>query len=1396
MLLAPLIASTALAGTLATSLGVTAATVGNVAAIGLTIGASVGLSLAAQLLTPDPAAAAGASKERPSVGNAVPRCAIFGTVATAGQKIHDNVYGSDKRKLQVVFAVADHECIEIQGVIADGKQRDLDAGDGTFDYTVEGYNNRFHAHFKTGTYNQTHFNPLATSAEPPSRWSVDHDLRNIAYVAARYDYRQKDFPTKSPPVCRWIVKGGKWYDPRKDSTVDGGSGLHRWDNKSTWEYTANPAICLYNYLRGYTVNGELWFGAGVPADELDVASFMTAANVCDEDITAPDGTTRNRYELHMIAEGGRNADHRRVLEAALLAMNGIASVRGGTFWIAAGSARTPVVTITDADLMPGAEIRMSDKRAAGQGLFNYVAGTFAAPSREYQAKDLRPYTVAADVTADGRRLETSLDFSMVTNKWQARQIMKQVYRASRYQYNGQITVLPHLMNVEPGDVIRWNSARYGDRQYIVTQWEDRDDDLLSATWSLVETAAAVWSDDAEDYDDEAVVDNVEPADTGAPAALTATSVKITGDNGKKKAAAEVTWTPPDDATIDAIVMEIRRQGTTRVVREREDDVEGGTATIVKGFGVDGTYEVRASYIRQDNSQLREWSSWVEVLSDGDDGGDGTSDVTPPATPTGLTLSTRTQTERKSGKTYVEVVAVWNANADADLKDYDFQYRRVGGDGRWRSQTTDEPNFEIAAREEVTYECRVRACDKAGNKSAFTAIASILAAKDTAGPGACSALAVTGGHRRNTLRWVNPIDADFRLVEVWAAKTNDRAQAQRVGKTATDTFTHDSLKNAEAWFYWLRAIDESGNAGAYFPASATGGISSTTSRLVDEDLDPTAPAAPAAPSLSHATRQAGDGGIKSKLVATWSAVADAKHYEIGVREGDEAEEVVKASGLRATYRAASGETYTVRVRAVGFNENRSAWGSAAVYTVGGKTGTPNPPTTLSVGQKPNGLVLRWKESPDSDVKTYDIFRNGSASAPSAAAAPLDTVKGTRFIDDDVVRGSTAYYWVRSVDASGNVSAWTGPVSATARGVKAGDLDATLPLAPGTPVLTQWGDKTADGTRIVRFRATWSAPAGGAPGYKVGVKITGGPEVIYPVGALTYEAIGVLGKTYTVRVFTLDRLGNTSAPSASASITLTADTTAPPVPANVRTRAKKGGVVVTWSPVAAPDLKHYEIYESSVSTAPAATVAPLDRVVATRWVQDEIAQGATRYYFVRAVDRVGNASAWSAASNAGAAAKLQGGDLADGTVDAAQIKAGAVTRITAVNASDVTGRPEIFTVTIPRTAGSRLLIEASWLCDNAGSGGSDGFTSGQATAINAPTLVKRSATTIATIGNRPPLMVGGVSAGQVLGAVVLGGRQEIKVVDLAALAAGNYAYSIVRPWPAGVSERQVIFTEFIR
>jgi hypothetical protein len=1378
----------AAAGWIATAMG----------SVVIPVAGSMALSYAAYLLQPNAQSPTNKGFDRSRISEAVSRCAIWGTVAVEGDRIHDNVYGSDKRQLQIGFALADHECVELQKVIADGKERSLSSGSDGFDYHVGGYSGRFKIHFKNGAYNQTHFNPFVTHATGDgNRWTVDHDLRNVAYVACKFEYRQKEFPTRQPPQCRFVVKGGKWYDPRKDSTVSGGSGAHRWDDKSTWEYSANPYVCLYNYLRGYFVNGELWFGAGLPADELDIESFMTAATACDVVVTNPDGSTRARYEIHTVVRGGRDTDHRSVMDQVMMATNGLWTIRAGKVWVAAGYNRTPVATITDTDIMEGEPRRDSDKRSSSQGLVNEVHATYTSASREYKPKEIQPYRVDADQIADGRRLETAMDLTMVTNRWQAQQIVYQTYRASRLQWNFEVTLTPEWLCLEPGDVITWQSDEYGwTKRFLITTWEYIDADTVKVRVGLQETAASIWDAASRNYSESEIAEPNDDLTTTAPAGLTATQVKIEGNSGKKKAAAEVTWTPPDDNSIDAIVIEIRRQGTTRVFKEREDDVEGGTATLIKGFGVDGTYEVRASYIRQEYPTERSWTSWVEVTSDGDDTGDGTEDTIPPAAPTALTLVSKRQTERKSGKTLIEIEATWTPPTDSDLKDYDFQYRRAGGSGRWQSRTTDDSNFEFEAREDVTYECRVRAQDKSGNRSAFTAIATITTTTDTAPPGSCSGLVVTGVHKRNKLRWTNPVDADYRVTEIWAAKDNNRTIAQRVGKVATDTFTHDDLKNAESWYYWVRAVDESGNEGPFFPLNGNGGINSTTGRLGDDDMSSDAPNAPgSAPTLSHANRTAGDGSVKSKLIVTWTASTstDVKHYELGVQEGNEAEEIYKVNGTRASYRASSGETYNVRVRSVGFNENKSAWTAISSYTVGGKTGTPEPPSSLSVTQKPNGLVLRWRDSPTNDVKVYDVFRRATNTAPDASSVPLDTIKGTRFVDDDATRGNTFYYWVRSVDNSGNKSTWAGPVSSTARGLKAVDLDATLPLAPGAPTLSQWQDKQADGTRVTRFRATWAAPAGGAPGYKVGVTMTGGPEVIYPVGTLFFETIGVIGKTYTVRIFTLDRLGNTSTPSASASITLTADTTAPPVPTNVRTRQKKGGIVVTWNEVNAPDLRHYEIYESSANTTPADTVAPTDRVLANRWVQDETPQGATRYYFVRSVDRVGNKSAWSTVSNSGTPAKLQGADLATGTITADQIQAGAVTKIWVYNLPDATASSTLWTATIPRTPGSNLLIEATWLCGEV----PPPYTGTRGNNMRTPTEIRRNGSIIVSIENEVPTMIDASSFSSTTGEITVkaAGRQRIAYVDQANLS-GNVTYLINRTWPTFTRQRQIIVTEFRR
>lgn len=614
---------TAIIAAVATGVGVSTGTA-TLLVVGAEVAAVIGLSYAAQLLQPDPESQKLGKKDRPSVGSQVPRCLVVGRMATAGSTVHDNIYGNDKRQLQIVYALGDHESEDLIEAVVDGKVCNLTGGtpsgnnNGVF--AVAGFNGHFEVRWFKGLTTQAQDAELVNHADPSGWWTSSHDLKGITYVSCTLEYRAKDFPAKAPPVVQWVIDGAKFYDPRKDGTVPGGSGAHRFDDPDTWQFSENPYVALYHYMRGYYVNDELWVGAGWAEDELDVASFMAAATVCDQNVTRPDGSHSDRYTIASIWYGGRNANHKAVFDQVMLATAGSRAIRGGKLWVQAGAAVAPVLAITDADLAPNEPITMSDKRPAGSGLYNEIYATYLAPNRDWQSVDLTPRRDASGLAEDGRRLETSVDFDCVTDRYQARALMRILLRQSRLQWNGKITVQPYLIGVEPGDIIEWTTSKFGGwtKRFTVVQWEDRDDDLLQATWTLQETSASVFDEDDEDYTPGSIITPNTPADTGPPASLTATSAYITGANGKRKAAIDLTWTPPDDQTIDAIVFQVRRTGTTRVVATRIDDVEDGVATVTAGVGANGAHEVRASYIFQDQPKDRDWTSWTSVTMDPDD----------------------------------------------------------------------------------------------------------------------------------------------------------------------------------------------------------------------------------------------------------------------------------------------------------------------------------------------------------------------------------------------------------------------------------------------------------------------------------------------------------------------------------------------------------------------------------------------------------------------------------------------------------------------------------------------------------------------------------------------------------------------------------------------------------
>ncbi len=94
------------------------------------------------------------------------------------------------------------------------------------------------------------------------------------------------FPNQMPEHSA-VGDGALLYDPRKDST-NGGSGSHRYDNPSTWEFSKNlPLMRLWHLC--HPVGGKMAYS------NMHLPDWANAANVADQNVTNRSGGTEKRY---------------------------------------------------------------------------------------------------------------------------------------------------------------------------------------------------------------------------------------------------------------------------------------------------------------------------------------------------------------------------------------------------------------------------------------------------------------------------------------------------------------------------------------------------------------------------------------------------------------------------------------------------------------------------------------------------------------------------------------------------------------------------------------------------------------------------------------------------------------------------------------------------------------------------------------------------------------------------------------------------------------------------------------------------------------------------------------------------------------------------------------------
>lgn len=108
---------------------------------------------------------------------------------------------------------------------------------------------------------------------------------------------KQPFPTI--PNITALVKGVKVYDPRKDSTniEASGSGTHRENDPTTWEYTTNPILIIRYYLVHFN------WGFKIDSSFIDDAMIKESADYCDTTVTY-NGDTFKRFELNGVIDTG------------------------------------------------------------------------------------------------------------------------------------------------------------------------------------------------------------------------------------------------------------------------------------------------------------------------------------------------------------------------------------------------------------------------------------------------------------------------------------------------------------------------------------------------------------------------------------------------------------------------------------------------------------------------------------------------------------------------------------------------------------------------------------------------------------------------------------------------------------------------------------------------------------------------------------------------------------------------------------------------------------------------------------------------------------------------------------------------------------------------------------
>lgn len=713
-------------------------------------------------------------------------------------------------------------------------------------------------------------------------WTEQHKLSGCTYAVVTLNMLFERFQGGLPEITARL-RGKKVYDPRTGQTA----------------YSRNPALCLADFLRSET-------GYLAAADQIDENALIAAANACDQEVySAVDAVNHGGSKARYVCDGMFRSDQDRESTRQQLedSMAGFSLESGGVWRIQAGAWSTPVLNLTDEDMLAPTAVMQTSNPGASR--FNGMRGTYVNAARNGVSEDFTPYQNQAFRALDAKDKFTDMALAFTTSHVRCHQIARVVVEQSRGGFVLRIHPKMLAWHLQPGDRVVLSSALYGftNKTFRVTDWTYARNAPLSLL--VIEDVPAYY-----DLADEVLADAAPNTNLPSPFLQPQAPFDFKVESGPSQmslqdggmvARARVSWAKSNELNIlKSGAVEVQWRSLAPVSDWHSSQLPGdATETFLLGLSVRSLYQVRARFRTPYASSP--WATAEHTLV-------GKGGV--PGDVAGLTLDV----------TDAGIVATWGQPIGLDLLDWSTTRVRIGASWELADEVFSAKG--VAANLGWLRAGTQRVWASHGSTSNQWSVP-VSASIDIAAP----AQPIVNG-----TVWRNEIDLawqDCKTMQPIAYYELRRGAtletSEEIGRTAERTFVRTEATGS--WRYWVRAVDAGGNgsAAAYVQLTVLPGIDEALEELekglneaVDElkAVDQAQGQALTKETQDRAQALSTEAAARAAALAAETAARSAALVSEAQQRAQQVTQVTNALTAEATTRAAADQAeITARVAAV-------------------------------------------------------------------------------------------------------------------------------------------------------------------------------------------------------------------------------------------------------------------------------------------------------------------------------------------------------------------------------------------------------------------------------------------------------------------------------------------------